>query len=206
MYKMSKRALIACICLLPLPVFAAENTPEAKAPVVTQTAEAAPAAAELKPAPVVQKARIGYVDLGRIAAESNRGKALKALLTARRETLQGKIDGKKKSIEKLKTTISTKIETMTPQQREAKSKEFRKKVEDFQSFAQNSEEELVALQGKETKKLYDAVEQESAAHGKANGYAAIVVKKELLYLGNSVEAQDVTDVLITALNQADAKK
>jgi outer membrane protein len=203
---MSKRVLIACICLLPLPAFAADSTPEAKTPVVTQPVEAVPPDMALKPAPIVQNARIGYVDLARIASESDRGKALKALLTARRETLQGKIDGKKKSIEKLKTTISAKIETMTPQQREAKSKEFRKKVEEFQAFAQTSEEELVALQGKETKKLYDAVEQESVAYGKANGFTAIVVKKDLLYLGSSVDAQDVTDALISALNQAGMKK
>jgi outer membrane protein len=95
---------------------------------------------------------------------------------------------------------------MTPQQREAKSKEFQKKVEEFQKFAQTSEGELHALQEKETKSLYEAIEQSATAHGKANGFAAVIVKKELLYIDNTVEAQDVTDALIKALNQVGEKK
>jgi hypothetical protein len=44
------------------------------------------------------------------------------------------------------------------------------------------------------------------AHGKANGFAVIVVKKELLYIGSSADTSDVTDDLIKALNQAPQKK
>jgi Skp family chaperone for outer membrane proteins len=44
------------------------------------------------------------------------------------------------------------------------------------------------------------------AHGKAGGFAAIVVKKELLYIDSTVDAKDVTDDLIKSLNLADQKK
>ena len=99
-----------------------------------------------------------------------------------------------------------KFAKMTPQQREAKSKEFQKKVEEFQKFARTSEEELLVLQDKETRMLYEAIEQSAVAHGKANGFDAIVVKKEMLYVGSLVNAQDVTDDLIKALNQTAQKK
>jgi len=95
---------------------------------------------------------------------------------------------------------------MTPKQREAKSKEFQKKLEELQKFAQTAEEEFLALQEKETTALYETIEKAAVEHGKANGYAAIVVKKELLYVGSSVDAQDVTDALIKALNQTDKKE
>jgi outer membrane protein len=95
---------------------------------------------------------------------------------------------------------------MTPQQRDAKSKEFQKKLEEFQKLAQASEEELLALREKETRALYESIEQAAVEHGKANAFAAIVVKKELLYVGSSVDVQDVTDPLIKSLNLTGQKK
>lgn len=201
-----KNVLIACFFALPSLAFAADNTAEIKSPTPTQAIDSTPAVAAQKPAAAAQTARIGTVDIVRIGTESERGKALKALLTTKKDKLQVKVDAKKKQIEKLKTSIEGKIAKMTPQQREAKAKEFQKKVAEFQKLAQGSEEELMTLQDKETKGFYEAIEQAAVEYGKANGFAAIMIKKELLYVGSSVEAQDVTDELIKALNQADQKK
>lgn len=206
MTTMFKRVLLACFFVLPTLTFAADNTAEVKPATQPLPMESAPVVTAQKTVAAAQTARIGYVDLARIGTESGRGKAFTAVLTTKKDKLQGKIDEKKKQIEKLKTSIEAKIATMSPQQRETKSKEFQKKVEEFQKFAQASEEELSNLQAKEAKALYEAIEQSATVHGKANGFAAIVVKKELLYLGNSVDAQDVTDALIKSLNQADQKK
>jgi outer membrane protein len=201
-----KTALIACLVALSALAFAADNAPEKK-PAEPPAAAVAPSTETAqKPATTMQPTRIGSVDITRIAAESERGKALKELLTAKKDKLQGKIDGKKKQVEKLKASIEAKLASMTPQQREAKSKEFQKKLEELQKFARTSEEELFSLQDKESKALYEAVEKAATTYGKANGFAAIVIKKELLYVGSSVEAQDVTDALITALNQENLKK
>jgi outer membrane protein len=199
------RALIACLILLPSFAFAADNTAEVNPPAPTQTTVPAPAEAAPKPAAAALIARIGYVDIARIGTESERGKALRIRLVASKDKLQSKIDGKKKAIDKLKASIEAKIATMTPKQREAKSKEFQKKLEELQKFAQSAEEEFGALQEKETRALYEAIEQAAVEHGKANGYAVIVVKKELLFVGSSVDAQDVTDALIKALNQPEKK-
>ncbi len=195
-----KKILIACLIAFPSLTFAAENTAEITPSAPPRTAMSAPVEAAPKPA-VVQTARIGYVDIARIGVESELGKALKTLLTTRKDILQGKIDGKKKQLDKLKASIEAKIALMNPQQREAKSKEFQKKLEEFQKFAQESEKDFYTLQDKETSALYEAIERSAVEHGKANGFAAIVVKKELLYVGSSVDAQDVTDALIKALNQ-----
>jgi len=183
--------LVACFFAVPSFAFAADATAEAK-----------PAT----PPQPVATARLGYVDITRIAAESEQGKALKVLLTARKDKLQAKIDVKKKQIEKLKVSIEAKIAKMSPQQREAKSKEFQKKVEEFQKFARASEEEFFALQEKETRTLYGVIEQAAVAKGKANDFTAIAVEKQLLYVGSSVKAEDVTDALIKELNQAGLKK
>ncbi len=202
-----KRILIACFFALPSLAFAIDTANEVKptAPPLAAAPTSGMTAAAAKPV-APQSVRIGYVDIARIGTESERGKALKAVLTTQKDKLKGKIDAKKKTLEKLKASIETKIAAMTPQQREAKSKEFQKKLEELQKFAQVSEDEFFALQDKETKLFYEAIEQAAVAHGTENGFAAIVVKKELLYVGNAVDAQDVTESLIKALNQRDQKK
>lgn len=203
---MLKRALIVCCIAIPSLVSAAGTSPVEKSAVPHQTTAPAPPEILQTPVSTVQSARIGYADIARIGTESERGKALKIQLISKKDKLQGIIDEKKKSIEKLKTSIEAKFASMTPQQREAKSKEFQKKLEELRKFVQAAEEELFVLQDKETRSLYEAIEHAAAAHGKANGFAAIVAKKELLYTGSTVDAQDVTDVLINAVNQADQKK
>ena len=208
---MKKRLLLALFIALPTLAHATDSVPvvepkgatatiEATAPQTSTPSNTAAATAVL-PAP-----KLGYVDIVRIGSDSERGKALKSLLTARKDALQKKIDGRKKQIEKLKTSIESKLSSMTPQQREAKSKEFQKKLEDFQKFVRSSEEELYTLQEKETTALFADVEKTAVDYGKANDFAVIVVKKELLYVGNAVDAQDVTDALIKALNAAGTKK
>jgi outer membrane protein len=215
MTTITKAALIACLCLLPTFAFAADK-PAGEAVTVPQhstvtatppqpPAAATPTEAPLKPT-ILQTTRIGYVDIARIGTESERGKTLKGLLTTKKEQLQGKIESKKKQLEKLKTTIEAKIASMSPAQREAKSKEFQKKLEELQKLAQASEGEFIDLQDKETRSLYEAIEQAAVAYGKDNGFSLIVVKKELLYIANSVDAQNVTEALIKALNQNDQKK
>ena len=205
MHTIFKELLIACFFAVPSLVFAAEKPVDVTVAPPLSTLST-PAEAVLKPAATVQSPRIGYVDIARIGTESERGKVLKAQLTETKDKLQGKIESKKKQLDKLKSSIEAKIATMTPQQREAKTKEFQKKLEELQKFAQTSEEELIALQNKGSRSFYEAVEQAAVEHGKANGFTAIVVKKELLYVGNAVDAQDVTGVLINALNQGDQKK
>lgn len=198
-----KKLLIALIIGLPAMSAAADAAPAQTGASVPQVIST-----ESKPSEVMaaqQSVKIGYVDIIRIGTESDRGKALKSLLTGKKEQLLGKIDGKKKQIEKLKTSIESKISTMTPQQREAKSKEFQKKLDEFQKFARTSEEELFALQDKETQALYEEIERAAVAHGKANGFSVIVVKKELLYIANAVDAHDVTEALIKLLNEAGQK-
>jgi len=211
--KLFKMFLIALVIALPCLSVAADVAPavEPKASVPAKISVGTPPliTAESKPAATAiarQSARIGYVDIVRIGTESDRGKALRTLLDAKKNQLQGKIDGKKKQIEKLKTSIESKIATMTPPQREAKSKEFQKKLDEYQKFVRTAEEEFMTLQEKETKELFEEIERSAVAHGAAGGFAVIVIKKELLYVGTAVDAQDVTEALIKAMNEAGQKK
>ncbi|MBK5273947.1 MAG: OmpH family outer membrane protein [Desulfuromonadales bacterium] len=148
-----------------------------------------------------QTLRLGHVDLIRISNESETGKAGKLQLAELQKKLQGQIETKRKQLDKQKSAIEAKLSTLTAQQREAKGKDFQKKVEEFQKFGQKAEKELQERQEEFSNSLFKAIEQASSEYGKANGLALVVVKRELLYLGSGVDAQDVTDGVIKLIDK-----
>jgi outer membrane protein len=150
--------------------------------------------------------RMGYIDLMKVNSDTEIGKSGLKQLEEKKKKFQTQVEAKRKQLEKLKSAIEAKIQSMTPQQREAKAKEFQKKVEEFQKFGLNSENELQALQQEIVTSLYEKVEQACSEYGKANGLALVIVKRELLYLDNGVEAVDVTDGVVNILNKKELKK
>ena len=183
------------------PQSAAPSLIQAVPPTETTTVQKTPEASKTQ-----QALRLGYADIERIGKESELGKASAAKAKEKQEKFQTQIMGKRKQLDKQKAAIEAKLATLTPQQREAKGKEFQKKVEDFQKFGMNAEKELQTLQEKLSKTLFETIEQAAADYGKANGLALVVVKRELLYLGSGVDAQDVTEGIIKLMNEKGQKK
>lgn len=214
---LKKLLLVTLVASFPALAAAADPTPAAgaKPAAAAETPQKSPTAAstESKPSDAAaarQTTRIGFVDILRILNETERGKSVKAKLKGMKDKLQARIDAKRKQLEKLRASLEAKMPTLSPEQREPKAKEFQKelqkKAEEFQKFGKQLEEEFYTTQGKESKGLDDATEQAAVAYGKANGFAVIVVKKELLYVGDNIDAQDVTDALIKAMDEAARKK
>jgi len=200
-----RRVLLLTIltCSLTATAIAAESAP-ATTPTLLTEAPQAVSAADKKPAEAVAvqpSARLGHVDLARIATASEAGKAGQAELVALKGKFQGQIEAKRKQLEKQQAAIEAKLKTLTPAQRETKGKEFQKKVEDFQKYGMNAEKELLAKQEEVSSRLFKAIEQASAELGKARGLALVVVKRELLYLASGVEAQDVTEEVIKIIDK-----
>lgn len=173
---------------------AAEQPPVAAtnpAPQLTLLPDLQPTA--LSAAPMAVTARLGLVDIKRISNESALGKATQAQIKAQQGKLQKQVDTKRRQLDKLKNDIERQLPTLTPAQREAKAKEFQKKVEAFQKFGINTEKEFMDIQEKLTKELLTGIEQAANAIGKLKGLSAVVVKRELLYLGSGVEAVDISE-------------
>jgi len=193
-------------CSLSAAAGAAEGVPDKQAPApallpAVPQAAAAPALKAPEPAPAQQPTHLGHVDIARIAAESETAKSGQAQIGDLKKKLQGQLEAKRKQLEKQRAAIEAKLKTLTAEQREAKGKEFQKKVEEFQKFGQNAEKQLQARQEEFTDKLFKAVEQASAELGKAKGLALVVIKREMLYLGSGVNAQDVTDEVIKKIDK-----
>lgn len=198
--------------------FAAEpaKTPEVpkaaepdKSPLQLQIAPPEALAAPLKVVEVNKTSgvmKIGYADMAKISSESSLGKASQSQAKAKQEKLQSQVQTKRKQLDKQKAAIEATIASLTPAQREAKAKDFQKKVEAFQKFGVNAEKEFQTLQEGLSKSLYEAIEQAAVEYGKANNLSLVVVKRELLYLANGVDAQDVSEGIIKLMDEKWLKK
>jgi len=184
-----------------------QKAPEAASPQQPLPAPTPATPAKGSEAPATQPtSRIGYIDLIRIGTESEPGKAGQAQLTERQKKFKGQFEAKRKQLDKQRAAIETKLSSLSPQQREAKSKEFGKKVEEFQKFGQGAEEQLQELQQAVSRSLFEKVEQAATDYGKTSGLSAVIVKRELLYAASGVDVRDVTDQVIKLLNEKGQKK
>ena len=192
---------------------AAAATAAPAAPVAPVAVPATPVAAPASAAPAAVAApapmaalKLGYVDMAKIAAETESGKAATAALKPRSLKLSAKIEAKQKQIEKQKAAIEAKLETMSTKERAAKAKEFQKKMEEYQKLVRASDLEMQEMQEKLTTDIYQTIQKAATAYGKSHGYAAVLVKKEVLYLADIPEPKDLTDEIAALLNQKPASK
>jgi outer membrane protein len=212
-------AISSCFLLLAALAAQAADQP-ATPPVATAPAPAAVAVQpDLKPAPglsllpaareasqPVVVSKIGVVDINKISTDTVMGKDAQSKIKGQQAKLQKQVEAKRKQLDKFKADTERQLASLSPQQREAKSKEFQKKVEEFQKFGMKAEKELMDNQQKLTKDLFEAIGKAADELGKAKGLAAVVINRELLYLGSNVEMIDSTVDLVKLLNAKGAKK
>jgi len=141
-----------------------------------------------------------------IASETDSGKAATAALKAKSGKLGAKIEAKQKQIEKQKAAIEAKLESLSPKERAAKGKDFQKKMEEYQKLVRSSDLEMAELQEKLTSDLFKAIKKAATTYGKSHGYAAVLAKKEILYLADIPEPKDLTEEISAILNQKPASK
>lgn len=221
MQRSIRAALVSCFLLLAaMSAQAADPQPAAPA---ADPAPAVPAAAPaqptLKPAPglsllptakeeakPVVTTKIGVVDINRVSTDTVMGKAAQAQIKAHQAKLQKQVEAKRKQLDKFKADTERQLPNLTPQQREAKSKEFQKKIEEFQKFGMKAEKELMESQQKLTKGLFEAISKAADEQGKAKGLAAVATNRDLLYLSSNVAMVDITGDIITSLDEKGPKK
>lgn len=187
--------MTACLILAPALAMAADATTPVPASEVKAAVQAA-APATAKPT------RIGSIDLNYVGVESEFGKTAKTQLTEMKSKLQEKVLGEEKKLDAFKKSIESKLSTYTPKQRQAKTKEFQSKVEAFQKLARESEEAFMKEQGDATGRIFSLIEKAVSDYGKANDFAIIVSKKDIIYSDSNNEAQDLTSIILKAVNDS----
>jgi outer membrane protein len=202
-------ATVALIAISALTALAAEpetNIPEK--PVLSEkinVPEAAPTLPETAATPALpisnsQNVKIGTIDMAKIASDSSSGKAAYTEVKAKMERFQKQIKSKESQLKKQKADLEAQMPSLAPIQRAAKAKEFQKKLEGFQQYIQNAEKEVRNKEAELLKKLFESVAKSAADFGQENGFAAIIINKELLYAGSSVKLEDITTEVIKLID------
>lgn len=183
------------------PLLAAETVPSAVTPLVAAVpVPAAEKGTATNPAGA-KRFRVGYADIMKVAEQSDAGKVAKAHFEAKADRHKTQIDTKQRLLEKQKATLEAKLPTYTPEQRAAKIKEYEKKVEELRKLLQKADKEMKPMQEELIRDIYGKIETAAKAYGAANGFDVILEKRELLYLGSNIDAEDVTEALIRELNK-----
>jgi outer membrane protein len=218
-------ALIACPALAdstapvePKSAAAGATAAATSAPTAVPAAPAGAPATAAKPAPAAPApttiaapeptapTRIGYVDMAQIASDTDSGKAASTALKAKSLKLSAKIEARQKQLEKQKAALDAKMESLSAKERAAKVKEFQKKVEEYQKMVRASDLEMQEMQEKLTSDIYKAIKKAATTYGKSHGYAAVLAKKDILYLADTPEPKDLTDDIAALLNQKTESK
>lgn len=199
MYRFLASVATAITLLFPALAFAETEALSPPAPAVSSSAISEEKA--MPPATPERRFRIGYADLAKIAEQSDAGRVAKTHFEAKADRYKAQLDTKQKLLEKQKATLEAKLPTYTPEQRIAKIKEYEKKVEELRKMLQKADKEMRPMQEELVKELYGKIETAASAYGAANGFSAILEKRELLYLGKGIDAEDVTEALIGELNR-----
>lgn len=191
--------LFITLLALPLHLGAAETPETAPVPAPLPVISAAPAFTDA--ASAAKRLKLGYADLAKIAEEADAAKVARTHFESKADRFKSQIDTKQKMLEKQKATLEAKISTYTPEQRVAKIKDYEKKVDELRKLLQKADAEMKPMQEELMKEVYGKIESAAKAYGAANGYAAIVDKRQLLFLGTNIDAEDVTDSVIKEMNQ-----
>ena len=183
----------------------ATSTPKAALSEKSSMPSAAPTLLETGTAPSLaarkeQSVKIGIIDMAKVASDSASGKAVYTEIKAKMEKVQKQIKSKETQLKKQKADIEAQMPSLAPIQRSAKAKEFQKKLENFQNFLQKAEKDVRTREAELLKKLYESVAKSAGDYGKKNGFAAIVINKELLFTGSTVVIQDLTTEVIKLID------
>jgi outer membrane protein len=197
------RSYIATLSATTIIILSAVSHAEVLPPSPPATAGAAAVSPEkiAQTAIAEKRLRVGYADILKVAEQSDTGKVAKTHYEAKADRLKSQIDTKQKLLEKQKTTLEAKLATYTPDQREKKIKEYEKKVDELRKMLQNADKELSLLQEEMMKEIYVKIKTAAKAYGEANGFSAIIDKRDILFLGKGVDDEDVTDTLVKEINR-----
>jgi outer membrane protein len=145
------------------------------------------------------------VDVQKIMLESDQGKEIKKILTADANRLKKDLDAKQDELQKLKDAVEKQGATITPEARADKEKQYQSKLKDYQRLAGDYQSELQQKDQEYTQKILKEIYTIINGIGGKEKYYMILEKTQggILF---ATPAADITDKIITTLNEAGKKK
>ena len=143
--------------------------------------------------------KIAFVDLRRALNETQEGKVAMGKLSKLKDKLQKSIEGKEKSIMKMKDALEKQQSVLTKEAMQKKVEEYYRAVNELQQTYMQHQKELAGKEAQFTKDILIKMEKILAQIGKSEGYTMIYDRSS----GAVVWAPshlDLTDKLIQTYN------
>ena len=145
------------------------------------------------------EAKVGYINLRRLVAESKIGKEAQAEIKELRKKKEAAVAGKLKTINKMRKFLNESGDKLPPSEKRSKIEELQKIYKDYQRMVEDAKEEIV----REDRQLVAIILK------KADGVLKSVAKKKkfaiILKDPNAIgyldENVDITDDVIKELNK-----
>ena len=136
--------------------------------------------------------KIGVVDFQKIMDSSLEGKAVKNEIMKKGAELKSELDKAENEIKTLQEEYKKEALILNEQEKQAREREFRVKLNDFRKLQINNRKEFDELRVKLINEVKKDVVATAEKKGKAEGYVLIIEKQsgEVLYSPDSINITD----------------
>jgi outer membrane protein len=147
--------------------------------------------------------KVGLVDLQRCLQESKEGEKVFKLLKKKKDDFQRRIDTMQRELLELKKELDKQAMMLSMDAQEDKKRIIERKDRELRYLIKDLNEEMVRAQGKEKKRIFQALEKIIKKMGSEENYDLIMEKQVggVLYWSKSI---DITDQIIKIYDQANA--
>lgn len=151
-----------------------------------------------------QEIKLGYVDLQKALNESEAGKKAKDVFKAELERMEGKLESRKKEVQRLGEELEKKGLLLREEERASLESDYRQKLRDFERLYKDSQQELKIKDRDLTGRIIDELRMIILEMGEQGNYTAILEGNNtvVLYGAKSI---DLTDSIIRTYNQKGSK-
>jgi len=141
---------------------------------------------------------VAVLDVQKVVAQSNAGKAAHNILEGKMKELQGRFKGEEDALLAMQQEIEKKSSVWSDAVKEEKAREFQKKRRELQAKSEDARFELKKLQDHELEPILKELKALVEQMGKSKGYGLVLdVRVGVLYHDAAV---DITDEVTSALN------
>lgn len=149
---------------------------------------------------VAEDLKVGYVDLNRALAETEKGQEVKKKLQQDFKDRQEKLNGKQREIKKLKKKLSSQSKALSKEARRKRQQKLRRKLGKLQQLYMREQRAMSKKKAKETKDIFAKMRTIVEGIAEEKGYDLVLEKSKssVLY---AEKRMDLTDALIEKFDE-----
>jgi outer membrane protein len=144
--------------------------------------------------------KIGVFDMQIVMVKSTAGMDIKNDLNKKKEYYTAEIKKRENALKQMRDDLQKKSMMLSQEAKDAKEKDYQKKLRDLKLYANDSEAELKTIYREKTQKLVHDILYVARDFAKKNNFSIVIEKQEggVVYNDKSI---DITDEILKAFNE-----